>query len=114
MFPVGRKFNFVAGLGASFNLSTGIDEPVVTYVIVSDNYQYKTIFVASEEKQKINLSGELSLGFNYKTTLGLFQLEAFYSKNLSAKTIEGNYFFINLANTPDTKGSFKIDNDFMD
>ena len=108
------KLNISFGAGLNLNLMTGTNEEIVTSVSVGDyDGNYKDIFFAKSNNQNnINFSSELSLGVNYKTKFALFQLEAFYNRNLIQYPATGRYFIYDLENSSDVEGDFTIDGNF--
>ena len=58
---------------------------------------------------KLSLFTELQ---KYKTKFALFQLEAFYNRNLIQYPATGRYFIYDLENSSDVEGDFTIDGNF--
>lgn len=110
--PLTKKIDFVLGLGISLDILTGGNEDVYTSIDLTTDTQSKTIFTSKSKQEQRRFSGEISTGFNYKTKYALLQLEIFYNQNLLTPTITGDYVIKNLANTPDTFGSFTINSNF--
>lgn len=108
------KFNLNVGTGISVGYITGTKGEFTTSVAVGDiNNNSRTVFSAYTEKQNnFNLASEFSIGLSYKADFALIDLSGFISRKLNANYVEGNYTFLNLAETEDKTSTFKIKNNF--
>ena len=110
-FKLDDRLNLVLGAGLNLNLFTGGGE-TGSYVVVENDTEGRKIFNATTDQEQITFSGELSFGLNYKTSLALIQLEAFYSRNLLQHTATGRYYIYDLEKSADVNGDFIIDGNF--
>lgn len=110
-FKLNNKLNLVMGSGLNLNLFTGGGE-ITSHINVETNTEGRRIFTAITNQEQISFSGELSIGLNYKTNFALFQLEAFYNKNLLNYPATGRYSIYDLEINDDVNGDFSIDGNF--
>lgn len=110
-YKINNKLNFVIGGGLNLNLYTGGGE-TTTHIFVESFTESRRISTAVTNQVQITFSGEISFGVNYKTKFALFQLEAFYNRNLIQYPATGRYFIYDLENSSDVEGDFTIDGNF--
>ena len=110
-YKINNKLNFVIGGGLNLNLYTGGGE-TTTHIFVESFTESRRISTAVTNQEQITFSGEISFGVNYKTKFALFQLEAFYNRNLIQYPATGRYFIYDLENSSDVEGDFTIDGNF--
>jgi len=108
--PLNDKLNIVSGIAFSLNLlflgDREVEIPGISYP--TERGQWNNVFVAKLEQERIGVSGEASVGVNYKTNFALFQLDAFYNKNMLTHNVSASYRIQNLVNTPDKTGFFDV------
>ncbi|MCP1997073.1 hypothetical protein [Flavobacterium sp. HSC-61S13] len=124
---ISENLNFVLGLGTSLDLRTsGGNDKLVVSVFDYNQQKERTLFIAESDEQQITGSLDFSVGLNYLTNRGLFQMDVFFNSQLlnypkqgvyqfdldnnetktGVYTIKGNYAGISLIFTP-TKGWLK-------
>lgn len=92
--PINNNLNLAVGLGMSLDIRTsrGDDE---LYVLVFDYNEQKerTFFMVNSTERQVTGSLDVSLGVNYKTNIGLFQIEFFNNSQLLSYPKTGVYQF---------------------
>jgi len=113
LLKINDKLNIVAGAGLNFNVYLlGDREKNIGVTFVNEQGISKNVYSSVIKQEQIGISTDVSIGANYKTNFALFQLEAFYNKNMTNSPIAGHYKIQNLVNTPDKEGSFTVKGDF--
>ena len=113
--PISNKINFVTNIGISLDLRTGgiLEKSIKINVNDYNTGNLKTIFIGENKNPQLTGSLDLSIGANFKSKLGLFQLEVFRNSQLLNYAETGTFKFVNLKNTPDktfdyiVKGNYK-------
>src|SRR5690554_938125 len=107
-FPINNKLSCVIGLGVSLDIRTSGGNDVLSVAVFDYNEQtYHTFFIVDSNEQQVTGSLDVSLGVNYKTAIGLFQLEFFNNSQLITYPKEGVFQF-NLDNNEKKMGVYTI------
>lgn len=103
------EFNLVFGAGFDVNYIFGDNSDLRTSVTV-DNIP--VFFGQTTKQHAINLSYDLSVGAQYKTTFALYELSLFLNNSFFRPYVSGIYSFENLNSTPYKSGEYTIKNNF--
>jgi len=107
-YPITKKINLVAGIGVSLDLRTGGDDEILSVDVTNTaTGESNTVFASTATEEQITASVDFSIGANYKTNFGLFQLEIFSNNQLLSSPKEGN-FKLHPANGESVQGSYTI------
>jgi len=111
-YPITEKINIVAGIGVSLDLRTGGgNESLSVDVINMETEEANTIFTAISTEEQITASIDFSIGANYKTNFGLFQLEIFNNSQLLNSPKDGT-FQIYPVNGEMKQGSYTVNGNY--
>lgn len=106
--PISNNLSCVIGLGVSLDIRTSGGNDYLSVAVFDYNEQtYRTFFVVSSNEQQVTGSLDASLGVNYKTNIGLFQLEFFNNSQLITYPKSGVFQF-NLDNNETKMGVYTI------
>lgn len=112
-YNITDKLNLVMGLGISLDIRTSGGNDRLTVAVYDYNQEtYQTIFSVESDEQQVTGSIDFSLGLNYKTNLGLFQLEFFSNSQLLSYPKQGIYQFHLNQKEPQT-GVYTIKGDYI-
>jgi len=105
------ELNLVLGAGLNLDLRTGRNYQInrVRVDIYDSNLeQDRTIFVLEQLTQQITGSLDLSIGVNFESKYGLFQVEMFRNSQLLAYPTTGDFAYNNLNVNDNTRGGFQV------
>ncbi|WP_447636342.1 hypothetical protein [Flavobacterium microcysteis] len=92
--PINNNLNFAVGLGMSLDIRTSGGDDELSVIVIDYNEQKgRTFFMVNSTEQQVTGSLDVSLGVNYKTNIGLFQIEFFNNSQLLSYPKEGVYEF---------------------
>ncbi|MBC8644100.1 hypothetical protein H9W95_08690 [Flavobacterium lindanitolerans] len=92
--PINNNLNFAVGLGMSLDIRTGGGDDELSAVVFDYSKQKERIFFnVNSTEQQVTGSLDVSLGVNYKTNIGLFQIELFNNSQLLSYPKTGVYEF---------------------
>lgn len=92
--PINNNLNFAVGLGMSLDIRTsGGDDELSALVFDYNKQKERTFFMVNSTEQQVTGSLDVSLGVNYKTNIGLFQIEFFNNSQLLSYPKIGVYEF---------------------
>ncbi len=93
--PINNNLNFAVGLGMSLDIRTGGGGGDELSAVVFDYSKQKEriFFNVNSTEQQVTGSLDVSLGVNYKTNIGLFQVEFFNNSQLLSYPKTGVYEF---------------------
>lgn len=93
--PINNNLNFAVGLGMSLDIRTGGggDDELSAVVFDYSKQKERIFFNVNSTEQQVTGSLDVSLGVNYKTNFGLFQIEFFNNSQLLSYPKTGVYEF---------------------
>lgn len=107
---IAKKINFVAGVGLNVDLRTSpsVNDGLTISVFDFTTETYKDILRINSNETQLSASVDLSIGFNFKTKIGLFQIAYSNNSQLLNYPKSGVYEFKNLALNSNRMGTYTI------
>lgn len=95
--PISNNLNLAVGLGMSLDIRTSGGNDELSALVFDYNQQRERVFfTVNSNEQQVTGSLDVSLGVNYKTNIGLFQIEFFNNSQLLSYPKIGVYeFYLN-------------------